>query len=32
VLEEIGLDNVKLKGYGFQIEMKFRAYKKVSGL
>ncbi len=30
VLEEIGLDNVKLKGYGFQIEMKFRAYKKAS--
>ena len=28
VLEEIGLDNIKLKGYGFQIEMKFRAYKK----
>jgi dolichol-phosphate mannosyltransferase len=28
VLEEIGLDNVKLKGYGFQIEMKFRAFKK----
>lgn len=28
VLEEIGLDKVKLKGYGFQIEMKFRALKK----
>lgn len=28
VLEQIGLDNVKLKGYGFQVEMKFRAYKK----
>ena len=28
VLEEIGLDNVKLKGYGFQIEMKYRTYKK----
>jgi dolichol-phosphate mannosyltransferase len=28
VLEEIGLDHIKLKGYGFQIEMKFRAYKK----
>lgn len=28
VLEEIGLDNIKLKGYGFQIEMKFRAFKK----
>ncbi|MCF0190928.1 MAG: polyprenol monophosphomannose synthase [Marinilabiliaceae bacterium] len=27
VLETIGLDNVKLKGYGFQIEMKFRAWK-----
>jgi len=28
VLEEIGLDDIKLKGYGFQIEMKFRAFKK----
>lgn len=28
VLEQIGLDHIKLKGYGFQIEMKFRAYKK----
>lgn len=28
VLEEIGLENIKLKGYGFQIEMKFRAFKK----
>ena len=28
VLEGIGLDKIKLKGYGFQIEMKFRAYKK----
>ncbi len=28
VLENIGLENIKLKGYGFQIEMKFRAYKK----
>lgn len=28
VLEGIGLDNVKLKGYGFQVEMKFRAFKK----
>lgn len=28
VLEEVGLDEVKLKGYGFQIEMKFRAFKK----
>ncbi|MGL6038257.1 MAG: polyprenol monophosphomannose synthase [Soonwooa sp.] len=27
-LEGIGLDNVKLKGYGFQVEMKFRAFKK----
>ncbi|MBW8362419.1 MAG: polyprenol monophosphomannose synthase [Kaistella sp.] len=27
-LQEIGLDDVELKGYGFQIEMKFRAYKK----
>lgn len=24
----IGLENVKLKGYGFQVEMKFRAFKK----
>ena len=28
VLEGIGLDNIKLKGYGFQIEMKYRAFKK----
>lgn len=28
VLEQIGLDDIKLKGYGFQIEMKFRAFKK----
>lgn len=28
VLEGIGLEKVKLKGYGFQIEMKYRAYKK----
>lgn len=28
VLEGIGIDNVKLKGYGFQVEMKYRAYKK----
>ena len=28
VLENIGLENIKLKGYGFQIEMKFRAYQK----
>lgn len=27
-LQTIGLDKVKLKGYGFQIEMKYRAYKK----
>lgn len=24
----IGLDKIKLKGYGFQVEMKFRAFKK----
>lgn len=24
----IGLDKIKLKGYGFQVEMKYRAYKK----
>ncbi len=24
----IGLDRIKLKGYGFQVEMKFRAFKK----
>lgn len=28
VLENLDLDHVKLKGYGFQIEMKFRAFKK----
>ena len=28
VLEEIGLNDIKLKGYGFQIEMKFRTFKK----
>ena len=28
VLEQIGLDEVKLKGYGFQVEMKFRAFSK----
>lgn len=28
VLENIGLDKVQLKGYGFQVEMKYRAYKK----
>ncbi|SFI25201.1 polyprenol monophosphomannose synthase [Halpernia frigidisoli] len=28
VLEGINLEKVKLKGYGFQIEMKFRAYEK----
>lgn len=27
-LQTIGLDKVKLKGYGFQVEMKYRAYKK----
>ncbi|MDR2823809.1 MAG: polyprenol monophosphomannose synthase [Prevotellaceae bacterium] len=27
VLETIGLDNIRFKGYGFQIEMKFTAYK-----
>lgn len=27
-LEQIELDKVDLKGYGFQIEMKFRAFKK----
>ena len=27
VLETIGLDDIKLKGYAFQIEMKFRAWK-----
>ena len=27
VLETINLDKIKLKGYGFQIEMKFTAYK-----
>lgn len=28
VLEEIGLNSIGLKGYGFQVEMKYRAYKK----
>lgn len=28
VLEAIGLSQVKLKGYGFQIEMKYKAFKK----
>ena len=28
VLEEIAIERVKLKGYGFQVEMKYRAYKK----
>lgn len=27
VLESIGIDEIKMKGYGFQIEMKFRAWK-----
>ena len=27
VLETIGLDNIRLKGYGFQIEMKFTTWK-----
>lgn len=27
-LETIDLDKIKLKGYGFQIEIKYRAYKK----
>lgn len=27
-LTAIGLDNVKLKGYGFQVEMKYRVFKK----
>lgn len=27
-LEKIGLDRVGLKGYGFQVEMKYRVYKK----
>lgn len=28
VLEEIGLDTIRFKGYAFQIEMKYRAYRK----
>ncbi len=28
MLEEINLDQIRLKGYGFQIEMKFRALQK----
>jgi dolichol-phosphate mannosyltransferase len=27
VLETVGLDQIKMKGYGFQIEMKFRTWK-----
>ena len=27
VLEKIGLDEIKMKGYGFQVEMKFKAWK-----
>lgn len=27
VLEKINLDNIRMKGYGFQIEMKYNAYK-----
>ena len=27
-MENIDLNKIKLKGYGFQIEMKYRAYKK----
>ena len=27
VLETIGIDDIKMKGYGFQIEMKFRSHK-----
>ncbi len=27
VLENIGIGNIKMKGYGFQIEMKFRTWK-----
>ena len=28
VLENIGLEQVKMTGYGFQVEMKYRAYRK----
>ena len=28
VLETLNLDNIKFKGYGFQIEMKFKAWKR----
>ena len=27
-LETLGLEKIKLKGYGFQVEIKYRAYKK----
>ena len=27
-LEKIGLDKIKLKGYGFQVEMKYRVFRK----
>lgn len=28
VLENIGLDQIKMTGYGFQVEMKYRAFRK----
>jgi dolichol-phosphate mannosyltransferase len=27
ILEKIDLDNIRMKGYGFQVEMKYTAYK-----
>ena len=27
VLENIGIDKIRMKGYGFQIEMKYRSWK-----
>ena len=27
-LQKIGLDKIKLKGYGFQVEMKYRVFQK----
>jgi dolichol-phosphate mannosyltransferase len=32
VLETIGLDKIRFKGYAFQIEMKYRAYRKKCGI
>jgi dolichol-phosphate mannosyltransferase len=28
VLENIGIDDIKMRGYGFQVEMKFKSWKR----